>query len=362
MKVHPKYVLIATPLGKGGMGGIDRIMDEVRNISTHHKDMRVNISFGTTRGRGSLFLSPFYLFMFLVRMMFLRIVGRMDVLHINLSSHGSARRKIIVAKCARLLKTPYVIHLHGSRFQQFFSECEIVQKQAIIRMFSRASKIVVLGQVWERFVAELSPEAKSRIVIIPNATPIPLLVPAADVNGTLRILFLGRLGARKGVPELVDALSMIAQNHTWHATIAGDGEIEQTRLKIDRLGLTDRVTLPGWVGPTEVAELLSRSDVLVLPSYNENLPMSVIEGMAAGLAVIATPVGAVEDIIIDGETGLLVPVGDAGAIADAIRSLIDDPEKRMALGRNARKLHAEKLEIGMYFDRLVDLWTGKNVK
>ncbi len=78
-----------------------------------------------------------------------------------------------------------------------------------------------------------------------------------------------------------------------------------TKLELRRLGIEDRVVLPGWVGPSEVAELIAASDVLVLPSFDENLPMSVIEGMAAGLAIIATPVGAVKDIIIDGRTGIL---------------------------------------------------------
>jgi len=154
---------------------------------------------------------------------------------------------------------------------------------------------------------------------------------------------------------------MVQSDGSWRATIAGDGDVEETRQEVGRLGLSDHVALPGWVGPNDVAELLSRSDVLVLPSFDENLPMSVIEGMAAGLAIIATPVGAVEDIIVHGDTGLLVPVGDSKAIAASIQLLLEQPQLRKTLGENARRRHSERLEIGMYFDRLVDLWTGKNI-
>ncbi|CAN7567533.1 glycosyltransferase family 4 protein [Pararhizobium sp. LjRoot238] len=228
-------------------------------------------------------------------------------------------------------------------------------------MFASATRIVVLGNVWKSFVAEKVPGTGGRIVIIPNATPRPNLPRMKDEAGQLRILFLGRVGVRKGVPQLVEALSMVQSDGSWRATIAGDGDVEETRQEIERLGLSDHVTLPGWVGPNDVAELLSRSDVLVLPSFDENLPMSVIEGMAAGLAIIATPVGAVEDIIADRDTGLLVPVGDSKAIAASIQLLLEQPQLRKTLGENARRRHAERLEIGMYFDRLVDLWTRKNI-
>ena len=76
------------------------------------------------------------------------------------------------------------------------------------------------------------------------------------------------------------------------------------------LGLVSRVAVPGWVGSDGVERLIANSSILVLPSFVENLPMSVIEGMAAGLAVVATPVGAVEEIIEHEKTGLLIPPGD----------------------------------------------------
>lgn len=361
MTNRPTYVLIATPLGKGGMGGIDRIMDEVRKVARVKPLEHLRISFGATRGQGSILLSPFYLVYFLARMALLKVFRRIDVLHINLSSHGSAKRKIVVAWWARLLGIPYVIHLHGSRFRQFWNESSPRLSDAIVKMFAAASRVVVLGQTWKSFVSVKVPEAAARIVIIPNSTPTPVQTQIRDETGRLRILFLGRVGARKGVPQLVEALSMIPKGGSWSAIIAGDGEVDETRREIERLGLSDHVTMTGWVGPDEVAGLLARSDVLVLPSFDENLPMSVIEGMAAGLAIIATPVGAVEDIIVDGETGLLVPIGDPAAIAASLQSLMEQPELRRTLGENARQIHKQRLEIGMYFDTLVDLWTAETL-
>src|SRR5690606_31708938 len=121
-------------------------------------------------------------------------------------------------------------------------------------------------------------------------------------------------------------------------------------------GLTERVAAPGWLGPEDTARLLAEGDILTLPSHAENLPMSIIEAMASGLGVIATPVGAVEDIVRDGETGLLVAPGDDAALADALTRLVSDGELRTRLGDAARRFQREHLSIGPFADRICSVW------
>jgi glycosyltransferase involved in cell wall biosynthesis len=158
------------------------------------------------------------------------------------------------------------------------------------------------------------------------------------------------------VPQLVDALSTLSSELNWRATIAGDGDVEVTRESISRRGLSGRVDLPGWVGPEEVSRLLLEGDVLVLPSLSENLPMSVVEGMAYGLSVVTTPVGAIADIIEHEKTGLLVPPGDSAALAAALGRLLAEPALRAQLGHAAQAFHREHLEIGKFYARLLDIW------
>lgn len=343
-------VLVATPLGLGGKGGIDRIMDSVRGALAETPRAGLDVAFAETRGKGSILLSPLVLAAFIARM----AAVRPDVVHINLSSHGSTRRKLIVARAAALLGIPTVIHLHGSRFRQYWAGASARTDRAIVRMFEGAARVLVLGEVWRAFVGARAPGAK--IAVLPNATPQPALAPVTGEPGVARLLFIGRLGARKGVPELVAALGQLKDLPGWRAIIAGDGEIGDTRAAVERLGLVERVAVPGWAGPAEVAAMIAASDVLVLPSYDENLPMSVIEGMAAGLAIVATPVGAVEDIVTDGETGLLVQPGDVDGLAAALRRLIEDPALRARLGAAGRAVHRERLDIAPYVDRLVAIW------
>ncbi len=358
----PPTVLVATPLGRGGRGGIDRLMDGLRDAlgpdgTGDGRLGRWTVRFGTTRGQGSIWASPVYLAAFLVELAGCKALGRVDLLHINLSSDGSARRKAIVGKAARGLGVPYVIHLHGSRFRTFFDGATPQVQASARKLIGGAARVIVLGRVWRDFIAARVPEARDRIVILPNASDAMPDVAGAGGPGPLRILFLGRVGARKGVPELVEALHAISDLADWRAVIAGDGDVAETRQRIEALGLSSRVDVPGWAGPDEARALLRSSHILVLPSFDENLPMSVIEGMSAGLAVIATPVGAVEDIVRDGETGLLVPPGDAPALAAALRRVVTDAPLRIRLGKTARDFHRTNLDMADYVGRLAAIWS-----
>ncbi len=345
-------VLVATPLGAGGRGGIDRIMDELRREFAERPPADLAVSFVVTRGQGSIVRAPLHLARAIAA-----VARRPDVVHVNLSSHGSAVRKIALCRTARLLRVPYVLHLHGSRFRQYWEGAKGALRSEIDAMFLGAARILVLGSVWRDLVAAMTPEAASRVAILPNATrpPEPARLAAAAPREDVVILFLGRLGARKGVPQLIEALAGLDPGH-WRCIIAGDGDVEGTRAEIARRGLGDRVSAPGWVGPSEVESLLGEADILVLPSFDENLPMSVIEAMAHGLAVVATPVGAVEDIVADGQTGLLVPPGDTEALRQALKRLVADPALRRRLGEAARSLHAARLAIGPYADALAGHW------
>jgi glycosyltransferase involved in cell wall biosynthesis len=340
-------VLVATPLGQGGNGGIDRLMDAVRGQLAAHPRNDATITFGTTRGQGSIALAPVALARFL-----LSLTSRPDVVHINLSSYGSTYRKLIVAGACRLLGLPYVLHLHGSLYMKFWQGASPRLNALIVGMFSHAAGVMVLGEAWRRFVAERAPNA--RLYVVPNASGRPTL--AHVPSDVVRLVFLGKVGERKGTFDLIAALAPLRDVPGWQAVLAGDGEVDKARAMVDEAGLGDKVSVPGWAGPDDVARMVAHSDVLVLPSYNENLPMSVIEGMAAGLAVVTTPVGATTDIITDGVTGLLVEPGDIAGLSAALGRVIGDGALRASLGQAALALHRQKLDLEPYVENLVSIW------
>ncbi len=347
-------VLVATPVAATGQGGIDRVMAALKGEL--ERDPRGTVArFGATRGGGSVALSPLYMARFLGRMVAMRAREQLDLVHINLASNGSTHRKLIVAGLARMLGVPYVLHLHGGDYPNFWKSDHSALSRRIRRMFAGAARIVVLGETWRRFVVSRAPEVTDRVAVVPNAAARPTL-PHVGGGERAHILFLGRLNDMKGAPQLGEALSRMRGLPNWRATLAGDGHVEAARAKAAEYGLGERVEIPGWVGPDRVAELIASADILVLPSFIENLPLSIIEAMASGVAVVATPVGAVPDIVRDGETGLLVPVGDVDALAAALTRLVNDPALRTRLGAAGLALHREKLDLAPFADAMQGVW------
>jgi glycosyltransferase involved in cell wall biosynthesis len=346
--------MVATPSATLGQGGVDRVMAALKGQLEREGRPDVAARFLPSRGSGPVLLSPLFVAKFCFAMFRAWRTGLVDVVHINLASSGSTYRKLAIARFARMLGIPYVIHLHGAEYRSFWREKGLVS-HLIRQMFEQASQVIVLGQVWQQFIVARAPAVAGKITVVPNAAPAPTLEQRGG-GDRVHILFLGRLGKRKGVPQLVQALHLIQRNGDWRATIAGDGETEAARSMIEDCGIADRIDLPGWVGPHDVAGLIASADILVLPSFAENLPVSVIEGMAAGLAVLATPVGSVEDIIVDGETGLLVPPGNVEALAAALARLIEDPALRKRLGQNALLVHRQRLDLAPFAAAVRDVW------
>ncbi|SIO34670.1 Glycosyltransferase involved in cell wall bisynthesis [Bradyrhizobium erythrophlei] len=310
-----------------------------------------------TRGQRSIYWALVVFAQALVQFGIAASRGEVDLIHIQLAWRGSAYRKLIIAAVARYFGVPYIVHLHAGQFDRFWSTCGTYLRRSINRLFVDSAAIIVLGDYGARVILDRLPTLQDKITILPNASASPSQ-PNRGRSGSerIRITFLGRLDPEKGVPQLVDALGKLAWRADWTATIAGSGELQQTRDRAQRLGIADRVDLPGWLAPSETAALLQQTDILALPSFVETLPMAVIEAFAYGVAVVATPVGAVPEVIAHGRNGILVPVGHVEALANALSQLLENGALRRSLGDAARRDHAERYEINTYITRLVSIW------
>ncbi|HEY2660249.1 MAG TPA: glycosyltransferase family 4 protein, partial [Caulobacteraceae bacterium] len=334
----------------------DRMMDVVRGQIREQTERDVEVRFLTTRGQGALFWSVFSHFLpSIFHLIFLKITWGVDVFHVNIVQNGSTWRKLTLCYVSNILGVPYILHLHGSSYRQYWDTAGPILFSRIRNGFKKASRVIVLGRAWAEYVGGRVPDA--RVDVLPNATIAPANA-RQHRNGAepVHILFLGRIGERKGVPDLIQALARLKCSQPWRATLAGDGEVKAAQDSVVAAGLANSVALTGWIGPADVERMLASADILVLPSHDENLPLSVIEGMAYGLAVVTTPVGAVTDIIRDGETGLLCPPGDPIALAEALDRVVSDSPLRERLGRSARAFHAERLNVDNYFANLKTIW------
>jgi glycosyltransferase involved in cell wall biosynthesis len=352
----PLRVLIATPNGLGGQGGIDRMNDMLIDVISTRTDLNVTIERLVTRGNGSIVFAPFVLCRALFQLWRAARRHELDVLHICLSLKGSAYRKIVVASFAKRWGVPYVVHLHGGGFEYFWLTVGSRLRRAVDRLFIEGDKIVVLGRYWVDVFAGWLPATCDKIVVIPNSTYGAAGQNKPGDGDRVRLTFLGELGRRKGTPQLIEALGRLSSNKNWTATLAGDGDLEGVRAAASRLGIADRVSIVGWLDADATTEVLRQSDVVVLPTFIENLPMVLLEAFAHGVPVITTPVAAITEVVVDERNGLLVPVGDISALVTALSRLIADSELRQRLGRAAREDHARAYDIRDYAARMVEMW------
>jgi glycosyltransferase involved in cell wall biosynthesis len=303
-------------------------------------------------------ISPLYFVGAIVLIVAARCRGRLGLLHLNMAPGGSILRKGLLVWLGALLRTPVIVHVHASSIADQVRHLPTTA-QALLRItLNRARFLVVLGRCWrDFFVEELGIDAR-RVVAIPCGVPEPDTPGrTAAQDDLIRLLFLGRLGNRKGTPEVLQALaSPRLRALSWSLVLAGDGDLAAMRARSELLGIAGRCKFAGWLERPQVMELLASSDVLVLPSRAEGLPVAILEAMACGLAIVTTPVGAIEDAITDHETGLLVPAGDAGAMAIALEKLILDAKLRTVLGRAAHARYGREFTVELYAARIRRLY------
>jgi glycosyltransferase involved in cell wall biosynthesis len=183
-----------------------------------------------------------------------------------------------------------------------------------------------------------------RTVTIHNGIDLARFAPRGPVAGG-PVIVVARLRPEKAIDRLIDAVALIRRvDPGFRLEIAGDGELDSAlREQVERLGLGEAVAFLGDV--RDVPERLARASALVLPSHTEGISLTLLEAMATGLPVVATRVGGNPEVVVDGETGLLVPPADPPALAEALLRLRRDPELGRAMGARGRERVEQRFDI-----------------
>jgi glycosyltransferase involved in cell wall biosynthesis len=172
----------------------------------------------------------------------------------------------------------------------------------------------------------------------------------AGLQDIRRVLFVGNLSERKGVSDLLAALALPGFDRSGlEVCIAGGGDIDSYRLKAYELGLQATVRFAGWSDQQQVALLMAQADVLVLPSYDEGLPLVILEALANGVAVVCSPVGEIPAVLTDGVTALFVAPGDVPGLAAGLQRVLQQPALRKTLETNGRSLYQQQFSLTRFF-------------
>lgn len=250
---------------------------------------------------------------------------RPDILHASLSSPWACRYAILAAATVPGVRIVAV--------EQLVLPIPTERVRRLKRASSRRlAAHIAVGAASARAVEADAGLPPRSVRTIHNGVPDrPLPPPSPDAPHPAAVT-LARLDPVKGLDVLARAVAAIP---ALHATVIGRGPEEDLLAReAAALGVADRFVLAGW--RDDPGPALADADLFVLPSRAEGLPLSICEAMLAGLAVVASDVGSVREVVEDGVTGLLVPPDDAAALTAAIRALVDDPARRAAMGAAGR--------------------------
>ena len=261
--------------------------------------------------------------------------GQVGLLHAHVASRSSFLRKSMFILLAVAARRPVIFHLHGAEFMQYYhEECGAVRKCFVRFVLDHCAVIIGLSRSWQANLVKIT--SNRNVICIPNPVSFQnrsaLQLPREPVT----LLFLGRLEKRKGIYQLLEAIAKLSPSFPKIRLLAGgDGDLKNVAEHAGQLGIQDRITLLGWVQGSQKEDLLARATLFVLPSYNEGLPMGVLEAMAAGLPVISTTVGGIPDAVEDGVEGLLISPGNVDALCAAIKKLFLSSQLRQQMGEAA---------------------------
>lgn len=283
------------------------------------------------------------------------------LLHVNMGDRGSAIRKSVLILWNCLLGLPVFLHLHAV-------EMEKLPRWVLWFLgfvFRRATCVIVLGERYRQWVVQEMGVKEERVQILWNGVPVDVPAARRHVHGDkpVNILFLGTLGPRKGMHDLIDALAMIPEDApAWHMIFAGPGDIEKYRVDAKALGIADRCTFTGWLDLEASRDIVSQSDIVVLPSYHEGLPLVILEALGLGSPVIATPVGVIPEVLTDGENVIFCRPGDPDCLARSITQLLTDPALRQTLCDNGIDIYRRRFTLENFSSHLVAIWQGYTMR
>lgn len=364
-----KILMFGTGLDvKGGVTSVEKLI-------INNAPVQLRINHVATIGQGSAFHN-ILVFTQAIQSLILTILRKdVDIIHIHFSERGSTLRKSILIFIASLFRKSIILHAHGATYKEFYAGLPQAIKNILVSLFKKC-RIIVLSKSWQSYYTNEFSLKSSRVSVLYNPVELPQNVPHREGRKHLKFIFLGRIGKRggaldiaqslmsfpkqdKGAFDLINAFAALseADRHNVELVLAGNGDLAAANQLIADLDFTNKITILDWLDAEQRDKLLAAADAFILPSYNEGLPMSMLESMAWGLPVIVTPVGGIPEVIIDHQNGLLVEPGVQDQLVAAMQSLIRDESLRLSLGAAGHN-SVKSLNIHNYMKSLSDLYTS----
>lgn len=293
--------------------------------------------------------APFLLISGIYHTMKIARKEEVDVIH----SHWTLPNGLMGAICSHIQGRKHVITSHGA-------DIVILEKLPFRHLlaryiFNHTESVTAVSKQIQRRIQNIIPDSNDPdyIRVLPMGVDLNIFAPQTFeklpekqiTKSKYTLLAIGRLVDKKGFTYLIKAFPAILEKYPWtELIICGDGPLRSNLENLAKsLGIAQKVIFKGYVSNSEKVEYLLKSDILILPSIitdsgdTEGLPVVLIEGMATGVTIVATDVGGIGEVVIDGLNGLLVPARNSNAISEKVLELLISPQLMSAISKNAKE-------------------------
>ena len=299
---------------KTSIGGMLTVVENYLNNEDFCR--KTNLKYIATVIRANKFVKIFTFLKVLPKIIYVIKKGKIDIVHVHMGERGSVFREGLVVWIAKRMGVKTVIHMHGATIEDWYEKRNRIIQKIIGKIFTLPDRMIVLGKKWSVFMEQVMGDAnKDKIIVLHNAVNVEKTnCYNAEAHN---VLFYGMLIPRKGIEDLLQAFQLILDQipENVKLTIYGDDKEFDIAGKIAEYHLEGRAVYCGWLPKEERLRCFSETMLNVLPSYNEGLPMTILESMGYGIPNISTNIASIPEAVIDGINGNLIPPGDVDRLA-----------------------------------------------
>ena len=334
------------------MGGIASVVNGYRNSDLEKEFQVTYVESYRNGGKVVKFMKAIKAyFLFLITLVF----DRPDLVHIHSSFGPSFYRKMPFIYMSYWFKVPVINHIHGADFDSFYVNANEKKRELVRKVYGKCTKLIALSKEWKSRLSEIV--LPDTICVLEN---YGILRAEREHSFSNRILFMSAIEERKGCFDIpLIFRKVLEQVPDCTLIMAGDGNPDVVKKVKESLKeyVERSVFFPGWVSGEEKERWFQESDLFLLPSYNEGMPMAVLDAMGYGLPVISTNVGGIPQLVFDGKNGFLCEPGDIANFADKIVYYLNNDEARKKAEIAGRQIIKEQYSLELHLNKLAKIYS-----
>jgi glycosyltransferase involved in cell wall biosynthesis len=285
--------------------------------------------------------------------------NKVELVHQNLpfDAKGVLREYVINFWC-NLMGIPVVLHVHGGLFMSEGTK-NIFFRKLSISLFQKSKNVIVLSEIERNVLKENF--AYPSAIVLPNSIDVSMFSDTSirQIEDKPSLLFLGRIEKNKGINELIEALKRLKNDFQFRFILCGTGALLQYFIEECNKNFGSDFEYKGVVSGEEKNVIIKQSDLFILPSYFEGLPMSLLETMAGGVVPIVTNVGSMKEIIKHGVNGLHIEKQNSNDLYEKLKYILSNPNQYQKLSINAKSTIRENYDIENYIVKLNKIYLNR---